>query len=122
MSRAWLWVVVPGAGAVGALCRWLLVRGVVAMGCEGRWGTLLVNGVGSLLAGLLCGWLRGASPVLSGALFLGFLGALTTFSTFSLESAQLVMQGAVGRAVMNVALQNGVGVGAALLGVWLSRA
>lgn len=69
------WAVVLGA-AVGAPCRYLLDRAV------GRppWGVLLVNLVGSLLAGVLAGAALDDGPAAS-LLVTGFLGALTTAST-----------------------------------------
>ena len=69
------WAVVLGA-AVGAPCRYLLDRAV------GRppWGVLLVNLVGSLLAGILAGAARDDGPAAS-LLVTGFLGAFTTAST-----------------------------------------
>jgi len=69
------WAVVLGA-AVGAPCRYLLDRAV------GRppWGVLVVNLLGSLLAGVLAGaaLVTGPAEALLGT---GFLGAFTTAST-----------------------------------------
>lgn len=78
---------VAAGGALGALCRhgvslWCADRFGKAFPC----GTLLVNVSGSLLMGLLAGcWQRWGTPS-AFALFAGagFLGALTTFSTFSM--------------------------------------
>ena len=80
---------VAAGGALGALCR----HGV-SLWCADRFGktfpcgTLLVNVSGSLLMGLLAGcWQRWGTPS-AFALFAGagFLGALTTFSTFSMDT------------------------------------
>ena len=98
---------VAAGGALGALCRhgvslWCADRFGKAFPC----GTLLVNVSGSLLMGLLAGcWQRWGTPS-AFALFAGagFLGALTTFSTFSAEVVFLLQQGRVSWALLNVAV------------------
>ena len=86
------------------------------------WGILLVNAVGSLLLGLVAG----ASAVgdlpewvltLVGT---GFCGALTTFSTFSLNTYLLLTQGHRRLAVANVTVSLAVGLAAVSLGWWLA--
>ena len=69
------WAVVLGA-SVGAPCRYLLDRAVG----QPPWGVLLVNLVGSLLAGVLAGAALDDGPAAS-LLVTGFLGAFTTAST-----------------------------------------
>ena len=51
----------------------------------------------------------------------GFLGAFTTFSTFSLESVQLLLNGAVWRALLNVVANTVVCLGMCYLGMQLAR-
>lgn len=81
-----------------------------AMGCWLRWalgivlnplfptlplGTLAANLVGGLLMGSVMGALehfQALSPALRLFVFTGFLGGLTTFSTFSAESATLLLR------------------------------
>ena len=68
------------------------------------WGTLTVNAVGSLLLGATAGALVG-NPGNSWVLPLlgtGFCGALTTFSTFSLETVRLAQEGSLLESTMNV--------------------
>jgi CrcB protein len=81
------------------------------------WGTLLVNVVGSLVLGVVVG--AGPDAAVTAVVGTGWCGALTTYSTFSLETVQLVRTGralsAAGYAVGSVLL----GVGAAALGLRL---
>ena len=88
------------------------------------WGTLAVNVVGSLAAGVLMGWL-GSRPAASGnalqlLLMTGFLGGFTTFSAFSVETLSLAArdQGAAGVYVIGTLALT---LGAAALGFWIAR-
>lgn len=116
------WVVIPAAAAVGALCRWGCVRAAVSLGASAPVGTLAVNVLGSFLAGVLALPLRQAHPLLGACVFLGFLGAFTTFSTYSLETAQMLLHGELLRPLVNLLLQNGLGLLAALGGLLLASA
>ncbi len=107
------------AGAAGALARWGAVSLALAWGVRAAAATLTVNVVGSFLAGLLFALLRGAHPVAVAAVFLGFLGAFTTFSAYTLETLRLALSGSLAPAFLNVLLQNVLGLSAAALGLWL---
>jgi len=100
---------VAAGGAAGAVMRWLMASGIQRMtGGAFPWGTLAVNALGSFLLGFLFVWLierSGASELLRLALTVGFLGALTTFSTYSLESIRLLQEGAFVLAFGNIAGQ-----------------
>ncbi len=106
MSRL---VMVALGGALGAVSRYLLSGWVTRFTHESPfpWGTLGVNVVGSLLLGLLMGaggegrWLM--SPTARVLLGVGFLGALSTFSTFSYETIEALRVGDVRIAFLNVA-------------------
>jgi fluoride exporter len=77
--------------------------------------TLVINVSGCLGIGLLAGLaeFRGVlSPELRLFLLVGVLGGFTTFSTFGYETFQLLRDGAVLPASLNVALQCGLGMGA----------
>ena len=80
------------------------------------WGTLAVN----LLASLVLGGLGGASTHVSAEMATligtGFCGTLSTYSTFSYENQQLLIDGARFYAAVNVALSVLAGLGAAALG------
>lgn len=106
--------------AVGAPLRYLADRWVQGRWGTGfPWGTLAVNVAGSGLLGLLAGVpVEGGPAALAGV---GFCGALTTYSTFGYETVRLAEEGAGGRALANVLLSTGAGLGAAGLGLAAGR-
>lgn len=112
-------------GATGALLRFYVsgwVYGLLGRGFP--WGTLSVNVVGSLLMGVLSVWLIerfNLGPEWRAAVLIGFLGAFTTFSTFSLETLNLIEAGAHAKALANVAVSVVLCVGAAWVGVIAGR-
>ena len=88
--------------AVGALLRWGIMLGMTNVLRESfSFGTLLVNVVGSLLIGIafVCLVERiqtegiAASPAFKSAVMIGVLGAFTTFSTFSLQTLEMLIDG-----------------------------
>ena len=112
-------------GAFGSVSRFLVAREMER--CLGNflpYGTLIVNVLGSLALGWLATVFL-ARPEINIALRLGiavgFLGAFTTFSAFSFESVQLMLNGAVWRAALNVAANTVVCLGMCYLGMQLAR-
>lgn len=106
-------------GAFGAVLRFWVANGVYAwLGRNFPYGTLTVNVLGSFMIGLLTFYFmhRGLlDSVWSRGLIVGVLGAFTTFSTFSLDTFDLLQQGETLRAGLNISLN----VGLCLLAVWL---
>jgi fluoride exporter len=100
-------------GALGALLRYGASSVAQAAARSAfPWGTLGVNAVGCLLIGALASLFERlvAPPALRSLLFMGFLGAFTTFSTYALETLRLVQEQEYALAAANVALHNVLGL------------
>lgn len=89
------------------------------------WATFFVNVTGSLAMGVVIGWLalKGSEGGQTVRLFLatGVLGGFTTFSAFSLEVAEMMREGAMGRAASYAGASLFIGVTALFIGLWLAR-
>lgn len=111
-------IAIASGGAVGALFRFWVSSGVYNLLGRGfPYGTLAVNVLGSLVMGFLYVLLlerTTVSPELRGALLIGFLGAFTTFSTFSIETLNLLEQAELLKAGLNILLS----VVACVLACW----
>ncbi len=87
--------------------------------------TFFVNIVGSLLMGLLIGWLalKAEHPSQNLRLFLatGVLGGFTTFSAFSMEAAQMIEKSEMAKAGAYVGLSLGLGILALFAGLYMAR-
>lgn len=112
-------------GAIGAGCRYQLSRlALHHAGAAFPWGTLIVNLLGGLLIGLLAGLFArsGGNEPLRLLLAVGVLGGFTTFSAFSLETYEMIAQGAFAAAFAYV-IASVVGALIMLIaGLWLARA
>ena len=110
--------------SLGALARWQLGLWLSAPGALIPWGTLAANLIGGYLVGVAVGLfqtLPDLDPVWRLLLVTGFLGGLTTFSTFSAETVGLLDRGAFGWACALVALHVCGSVAATIAGVALVR-
>ncbi|WP_237664025.1 fluoride efflux transporter CrcB [Sutcliffiella horikoshii] len=114
MSQSMMALLLSAGGGVGAVCRYLV--GLFFMSKVPNpsipIAMLIVNLVGSLGLGLLYGGMYDEPEVLYGntiflALGLGFLGAFTTFSTFSVEAIQLLTEKLYKKAGIYVSLSIG---------------
>lgn len=116
---------IAAGGAVGALLRWFLAGSVQRMaGGVFPWGTFAVNALGSFLIGFLFVYFverSAASELWRLGVTVGMLGALTTFSTYSLESMRLLQSGAFAMALGNVLGQVVVCLTLTWLGIQLAR-
>lgn len=116
---------ISAGGLLGANARYLVGRWVTDnVRGDFPWGTLLINVAGSFVLGL---YLTLMTERLSGRsatrLFFatGFLGAFTTFSTFSYETVDLIRDGKTVLAVTYVAASLFVGLAAAIAGIGAAR-
>lgn len=110
------------AGGLGASMRYLVGLWIGPRAFP--YATLVVNLVGSFLIALVLeASLRVTSfpPNLRLALTTGFLGGLTTYSSFNYETTTLAAQGSSGRALLNVAATLIGCLLAGLAGLWLAR-
>ncbi len=110
-------------GAFGACSRYLLSELCILLFGRGfPYGTLAVNVIGSFAMGLLIAAFE--TELLSPfpwrqIIGIGFLGALTTFSTFSMDNVVLIQQGAFFKAGLNILLNLFLSISAAWLGFQL---
>lgn len=120
VTLAW----VAGLGALGAVLRYLVGVGLRAAGHTFPTWTLLVNVVGCFVMGYLMGYVQQRSvihPGLHPGVTSGLLGALTTFSAFSVESWELGLARGSTWALVNIAANVVLGLLAAWLGMQWSR-
>lgn len=111
-------------GAIGTVSRYA-VQGAMQRITDAvfPWGTLTVNLTGSLIIGFLWGVHETGiiSPNMRVFLFIGLLGGYTTFSSFSLESINLLREGEIKYFALNMLASNILGVALAFGGFILSK-
>ena len=112
-------------GAVGAVLRYSASISLYSLLGRGfPYGTLFVNVTGSLLMGLLSVLMLerfDIAPEWRAAVLVGVLGSFTTFSTFSIETLNLLEQGDLMRAMSNIVLSVLVCLAAVWFGVLIGR-
>jgi CrcB protein len=115
-----------GAGLGGVLRHLVNVGMARVLGNDFPYGILFINITGSLVMGLLVGWLAfraGVGWTRQVQLFVavGVLGGYTTFSTFSLDAFRLIERGQIGLAALYVGGSVLLGVGGLWAGLALVR-
>ncbi|MEL6615570.1 MAG: CrcB family protein [Bacteroidota bacterium] len=114
-------VLVALGGALGALARWGIGVGMVRwLGPGVPWGTWVANVAGCFLIGVALPLLHETHPQRALAV-VGFLGAFTTFSTYTAETLLLWESGETALALVNAAGSVVVGLVACGLGLWVGR-
>ncbi|GAB4157689.1 MAG: fluoride efflux transporter CrcB [Planctomycetota bacterium] len=119
-------LLLAAAGAAGTLTRWGISSAIdKTFGDLLPWGTLAVNTLGCFAAGLL--WVlfhdkMPISPDLRLAVFVGFMGAFTTFSALVLESGHLLNGDNMHSAMWYVGLHIVLGFAALFSGLALGKA
>ena len=106
-------------GFLGAISRFTIASFVQKLsGASFPFGTLAVNILGSLIIGYLFLFFEQTVAPTQKAMFVtGFLGALTTFSTFSLETVLMLQNGLFLKAFANVTLNALLCIGATIVGM-----
>jgi fluoride exporter len=116
------YLVIGIGGFLGANARYLVGGWITrAWGSTFPWGTVVINITGSFLLGLLMANLNArplASPHYRLFFAVGFLGAYTTFSTFSYETLRLMQDHSVGAALLNITGSVVLGLVGVSLGVF----
>lgn len=124
MNNLWMNIgFVACGGAIGATFRYLIGLGLVSLLGKGfPFATLAVNVIGSFIMGYIFQLIQQGAlnsspwwPLIG----VGFLGALTTFSSFSMDTLLLFQQGELVKAVVNVVLNVVVCLIAVYLGTLL---
>ncbi len=112
-------------GASGAIARYLVMLATASFTRGGLpWGVLIANVTGCFAAGMvfvLTSERPGVDPLWRLLLAVGFLGAFTTFSAFSVDTLALLQAGELIRALINVAANLLLCLFACSLGMLLAR-
>lgn len=113
-------------GFVGAIARYGMSVWIanLSTGHAFPYATWTVNIVGCALMGFGAAWVErhsNLSDEVQALVFIGVLGAFTTFSTFAGETIQLVRVGNIGMSFLYIIASVAVGVAALVGGMWLAR-
>jgi len=118
-------LLVGAGGFIGAIARYGVNSGFAKL-LNGQWlpyGTLTVNVAGCLIIGLVAGLIdhrQIGSPELRAFILIGILGGFTTYSAFGYETINLFREGQITAAIVNVAIQIVLGLGAVWVGYKLA--
>jgi fluoride exporter len=117
------YLIIGIGGFLGANARYLLGGWITRQwGAQFPWGTFVINVTGSFFLGLLMAYLNArplSSPHYRLFFAVGFLGAYTTFSTFSYETLRLVQDQSVGAALWNIIGSFALGLVGVSLGIFV---
>ncbi len=119
-------MIVGAGGFIGAILRYL-VSGFVQTNLTSAsfpYGTMTVNLIGCFVIGIGGGLMANRpifSPEMRAFIFIGILGSFTTFSTFGLESFNLIKDGQSVSAAMYLMGSVAVGIAAVHIGTLISR-
>lgn len=98
---------------MGAVLRFLISGfAYTILGQDFPWGTLVVNMIGCFLIGFLAQLFESMtiSPNMRVLILVGGLGAFTTFSTYALENVNLLRDGQLGTALVNMTASTVIGI------------
>jgi CrcB protein len=126
VSNFTLYLFVALGGACGASLRFYFYQLVLSwLGKGFPFATLMVNIIGSFVMGLLYQLIENGILDINihrTLIGVGFLGAFTTFSTFSLDSLLLIQQGDLTKAAINILLNVSLCIAAAAFGLYIVSA
>lgn len=114
-------LIIMAGGAIGTLARYLMSLAAGPISGQLPWGTILINIAGSFIIGFF-GTLtlaHGRFPVSETTrlfVMIGFCGGFTTFSSFSLQTLDLLRSGAMMRATINIVASVALCVAAVAIG------
>ena len=111
-------------GAIGSISRYSVFMATQRLsGDSFPIGTLAANLLGAFAIGLLWPLVETSRLTNEWRLFIftGFLGGFTTFSTFALETTQLIKIGAWRTALLYVGISNVLGIGLVICGYYLAK-
>jgi CrcB protein len=119
-------VLIGSAGLLGTLARyWISGWADERWGATFPIGTLLVNALGCFAIGFLFHATEEKyliDPVIRAAVLVGFLGGFTTFSSFAIQSFNLLRDGEIFMASANILVSNVAGLILVWVGYAISRA
>ena len=118
-------VTIAIGGGLGSIARFFISKGMENLfGSSFPFGTLTVNVAGSFILGWFFTFFVERPEINSSlrlGLIVGFLGAFTTFSAFSFESLQMLLNGAFFNAIFNVILNLVVCIGMCYIGILMAK-
>jgi CrcB protein len=123
---AMTWLAVALGSALGGVARYGLGLAVVrAVGAGFPWGTLLINVLGSFVIGLYGALTLADGPMPATAdmrafVMVGICGGFTTFSSFSLQTVDLLQAGETAAAAFYIVASVALCVAGTFLGYWLA--
>ena len=119
-------LLVLAGGGIGAVTRYSVsLLAVKLFGSRFPWGTLIVNLSGCFLIGLAFALAERGLSIMSPSIRLlfvtGFLGGLTTFSSFAMETVDTIRYGTYLATAANFLSNNLIGIALVFLGLWVGR-
>ncbi len=118
------WCAVGAGAAAGAWMRWLLALALNPLFPNLPLGTLAANATGGLFIGVAIEFFTGNSsvpPEVKLLVVTGYLGGLTTFSTFSAEAIGLLVKQQIGWALVHIGAHLTTSLALTAVGIWVVR-